>query len=242
MTGSPAGAARPVAVSMGENPNRGRVGVAGYSPEPRCRRRTLRHGASATGRPASLHAKFASTWRMFRGASAVRKQLARSEGVVGFSMLARPLRKQYATLSVWFDEEALSRFSGEIPHHRLMSELSPEMAQPGDPGSKTRDGSIPPPWPMTDPRTDDVDWLPVVAGAGWTVITKDKKIRKRPAELEAVRDSRARMVLLAGKTAGSVWGQLTIVTRYWPQIEGLTAMSGPLIRRLTHRGMVVVDC
>ena len=32
--------------------------------------------------------KMSSTWRMFRGASAVRKQLAESEGVIGFSMLA----------------------------------------------------------------------------------------------------------------------------------------------------------
>ena len=60
--------------------------------------------------------KFSATWRMFRGASAVRKQLVESEGVIGFSMLARPLRKQYATLSVWFDDAALSKFSGEHPH------------------------------------------------------------------------------------------------------------------------------
>ena len=33
-----------------------------------------------------------STPRLFRGASAVRKQLATTDGVVGFSLLARPLR------------------------------------------------------------------------------------------------------------------------------------------------------
>ena len=31
-----------------------------------------------------------STWRLFRGASAVRKQLALTDGVIGFSLLARP--------------------------------------------------------------------------------------------------------------------------------------------------------
>ena len=71
--------------------------------------------------------KLSSTWRMFRGASAVRKQIAKTEGVIGFSLLARPLRKQYATLSVWSDDEALSMFSGESPHHELMSKLAPEM-------------------------------------------------------------------------------------------------------------------
>ncbi len=71
--------------------------------------------------------KLSSTWRMFRGASAVRKQLAKTEGVIGFSLLARPLRKQYATLSVWVDDDALSAFSGDNPHHELMTNLSPEM-------------------------------------------------------------------------------------------------------------------
>lgn len=68
-----------------------------------------------------------STRRLFQGASAVRKQLARTEGVVGFSLLARPLRKQYATLSVWVDEDALSAFAGGSPHGELMTGLAPEM-------------------------------------------------------------------------------------------------------------------
>lgn len=68
-----------------------------------------------------------STPRLFRGASAVRKQLAGTEGVVGFSLLARPLRKQYATLSVWVDEPALAAFTGGEPHRALMAELAPQM-------------------------------------------------------------------------------------------------------------------
>ena len=68
-----------------------------------------------------------STRRLFSGASAVRKQLAKTEGVVGFSLLARPLRKQYATLSVWVDEQALAAFADASPHHELVAKLSPEM-------------------------------------------------------------------------------------------------------------------
>ena len=68
-----------------------------------------------------------STRRLFQGASAVRKQLARTEGVVGFSLLARPWQKQYATLSVWTDETALAAFADESPHRQLVSDLSPEM-------------------------------------------------------------------------------------------------------------------
>ncbi len=68
-----------------------------------------------------------STRRLFRGASAVRKQLASTEGVVGFSLLARPLRKQYATLSVWVDEGALAAFADGSPHSALMAALAPDM-------------------------------------------------------------------------------------------------------------------
>jgi hypothetical protein len=68
-----------------------------------------------------------STRRLFNGASAVRKQLANTEGVVGFSLLARPMRKQYATLSIWVDEAALGAFADASPHRELMADLSPEM-------------------------------------------------------------------------------------------------------------------
>lgn len=68
-----------------------------------------------------------STFRLFRGASVVRRQLEVTEGVVGFSLLARPLRKEYATLSVWTDEAALGAFASTNPHARLMADLSPEM-------------------------------------------------------------------------------------------------------------------
>ena len=68
-----------------------------------------------------------TTRRLFSGAGAVRKQLARTEGVVGFSLLARLLRKQYATLSVWVDEQALAAFADASPHHELVAKLSPEM-------------------------------------------------------------------------------------------------------------------
>ena len=71
--------------------------------------------------------KISSTWRMFRGASQVRKQLAHTDGVIGFSLLARPLRNQYATLSVWTDENALAAFVRQNPHTEIMSSLSDQM-------------------------------------------------------------------------------------------------------------------
>jgi heme-degrading monooxygenase HmoA len=69
-----------------------------------------------------------STWQLFRGSRAVTAQLASTPGVVGFALLARPLRKQYATLSVWQDEAALRTFASSAPHRDLMAALGPAMA------------------------------------------------------------------------------------------------------------------
>jgi hypothetical protein len=68
-----------------------------------------------------------STWKLFRGSRAVRRQLLTTDGVIGFSMLAEPLRKHYATLSVWRDEAVLDAFAREHPHDQLMMKLAPEM-------------------------------------------------------------------------------------------------------------------
>ena len=76
----------------------------------------------------SIPAKtLSATPKMFRGSSAVRKQLASADGLVGYSMLASPVRKYYATLSVWRDADALGAFVARSPHHELMSELAPIM-------------------------------------------------------------------------------------------------------------------
>ncbi len=68
-----------------------------------------------------------ATLRLFRGANAVTKQLEGTHGVVGFSLLARPVVKQYATLSVWLDDPSLAAFAAANPHRQLMADLSPEM-------------------------------------------------------------------------------------------------------------------
>lgn len=42
----------------------------------------------------------------------------------------------------------------------------------------------------------DVEWLPVVSRRGWVVLTKDEAIRKNPLEIQAVRESNARLFAL----------------------------------------------
>src|SRR5262245_12047174 len=68
-----------------------------------------------------------STWALFNGSRIVRKQLASTDGVVGFALLAEPIRMRYATLSVWRDEAALDAFAAAQPHSQMMADLTPKM-------------------------------------------------------------------------------------------------------------------
>jgi hypothetical protein len=71
--------------------------------------------------------RISSTVRFFMGVSAVRKQLATAEGLVGYMLRARPVARGYWTLSVWNDRGALREFMRTPPHVQLMTSLRPIM-------------------------------------------------------------------------------------------------------------------
>jgi quinol monooxygenase YgiN len=55
------------------------------------------------------------------------KQLATADGLLGYSLLARPLSKRFWTLSAWNSEDALRAFVQHPPHVRIMSALAAYM-------------------------------------------------------------------------------------------------------------------
>ena len=57
----------------------------------------------------------------------VRKQLAGAEGLVGYTLRAKPIAHDYWTLSVWRDRDALHEFARTSPHAELMGALAPLM-------------------------------------------------------------------------------------------------------------------
>ena len=71
--------------------------------------------------------RITATVRFFRGVSAVRKQLATADGLIGYTLRAKPLARDYWTLSVWTDNTALRRFMRTAPHVQLMTSLKPLM-------------------------------------------------------------------------------------------------------------------
>jgi hypothetical protein len=71
--------------------------------------------------------RITGTVRFFRGVFAVRRQLAAADGLIGYTLRARPLARDYWTLSVWTGNAALREFMRTPPHVQLMTSLKPLM-------------------------------------------------------------------------------------------------------------------
>ena len=82
--------------------------------------------------------------------------------------------------------------------------------------------------------------IPQVATLGRLIVTRDSRIQQHRAEIAAVKDSRARMVVLAGDEARGSWQQLEILMRQWRAIEACLGQPGPFIYSATRSSFRVV--
>lgn len=82
----------------------------------------------------------------------IQRQLADSEGLVGYSMYANIVGKEFWTLSVWEDAEALRSFVHHTPHDKVMIDLLPDMGQTEFVQWKARGATIPPDWSAAKER------------------------------------------------------------------------------------------
>lgn len=83
----------------------------------------------------------------------------------------------------------------------------------------------------------DKVWIPEIAARQWLIITRDSRIRKHRAEVEAVTRHGARMVTLSGHEAVNRWDQLEVLMCQWRRIEALADRPGPFIERATRSGL-----
>ena len=51
----------------------------------------------------------------------IRRQVRRSAGALGVSLIAQPFARTFWTLSAWTGHDAISRFVGEEPHRSTMA-------------------------------------------------------------------------------------------------------------------------
>jgi hypothetical protein len=57
------------------------------------------------------------------------RQLERTEGLIGYSLLAQPMKGTFWTLSAWTGQPALEAFARAMPHLRVIGRLRPHMGQ-----------------------------------------------------------------------------------------------------------------
>lgn len=68
--------------------------------------------------------------------------------------------------------------------------------------------------------------MPIVALMGLVVISRDKRIRTKPAELAAFRAAELRVFWLAGKKDLSNWESIKLIVRQWDRMEQIVEDRG----------------
>lgn len=99
-------------------------------------------------------------WRdvpcFFVAALRIRRQMLRSPGVSGVSLIARPMRRTFFTLSAWRDRSALDAAVTRQPHAATMTRFRRRMANSvftfWEP-----EGHFPPDWQDAFRRLDEAD-------------------------------------------------------------------------------------
>jgi hypothetical protein len=90
--------------------------------------------------------KFRMIPRFIRYTREIQTQLKQAKGLVGYSLQAKLLRREFWTLSVWEDENALMEFVHSLPHSHVMVALSPHMGKTNFVRWKISGSVVPPTW------------------------------------------------------------------------------------------------
>jgi PIN like domain len=107
-------------------------------------------------------------------------------------------------LKYFFDENLL-------PVAKAIAKVRSDIAYPGHPEITAR-----------IPRgAKDPDWLPMVGAADLdlVVVSHDKRIRTKPAEISAIRAHRVRCVVLTSTADLTSWDKLDFLVRRWDRME-----------------------
>jgi hypothetical protein len=87
------------------------------------------------------------------------------------------------------------------------------------------------------PEAPDEEWLAVAGRESWIVLTRDKHIRRRPSELEAFREHKVIVFVLAAGNASAV-ETAELVTRLYDKIQRLAnQVKPPVMYSVTRSGI-----
>ncbi len=84
----------------------------------------------------------------------------------------------------------------------------------------------------------DEVWLQYIGKKGMILITRDKKIRKRPSELMAFRENNVGAFILTGKALGK-WREIKQLICAWEEIKALSEnTSRPFAYQVPPKGRI----
>ncbi|MEU9075553.1 DUF3291 domain-containing protein [Kitasatospora sp. NPDC048538] len=104
--------------------------------------------------------------RFFARSMTVWRQLRRSPGALGGSLIARPLRRTFYTLSAWESREALDAFAAAEPHRSVMRGLRGTMRESTFTFWQTPVEQLPITWADAHGRLDAQRTAGTVGGGG----------------------------------------------------------------------------
>lgn len=87
-----------------------------------------------------------------------------------------------------------------------------------------------------DEDITDIDWLTLAGSRGWAVLMKDDRIRRRPAELAALRAAGVHAFCIANANLDTDH-QVELLLRHQAQIFHRCAEAGPTLDSLSKTGM-----
>ena len=73
--------------------------------------------------------KYSAVPGFFRFSFQIQKQLRATPGVIGYSLRAKLLSRDFWTLSVWQDQKTLMDFVSNMPHGEAMKAMTPHMGR-----------------------------------------------------------------------------------------------------------------
>ncbi len=148
-------------------------------------------------------ATFRAMPKFFRFVFAIRRQLSESEGLIGYSLDAHVLDKEFWTLSVWEDRDSLWRFVHRLPHCRAMTDLLPHMGQTGVFHFEVDGASVPPGWEQTKRRMREreADGSSPEAEAGFMAVSRADDLNEGEMQAFKVLDTK----IAVGNVAGTFY-------------------------------------
>jgi hypothetical protein len=130
----------------------------------------------------------------------IQRQLADSEGLIGYSLDARVMGKEFWTLSVWKDKDSLWRFVQKMPHSKAMTDLLPHMGKTEFFHFEVNGSSVPPDWKETKQRLREreADASSEEARAGFITVSKADDLKEGEMQAFKVLDTKIAVANVAG--------------------------------------------